>query len=46
MRKRVISTLLAMATTAGLFAGNVSAVYAEGVTVQRLAGHEKTDGVD
>lgn len=30
MRKRVISTLLAMATTAGLFAGNVSAVYAEG----------------
>lgn len=29
MRKRVISTLLAMATTAGLFAGNVSAVYAE-----------------
>ena len=25
MRKRVISTLLAMATTAGLFAGNVSA---------------------
>lgn len=30
MRKRVISTLLVMATTAGLFAGNVSAVYAEG----------------
>ena len=29
MRKRVISTLLVMATTAGLFAGNVSAVYAE-----------------
>ena len=29
MRKRVISTLLAMATTAGLFAGNVSAVYAD-----------------
>ena len=29
MRKRVISTLLVMATTAGLFSGNVSAVYAE-----------------
>ena len=50
MRKRVISTLLAMATTAGLFAGNVSAVYAEGkssgVTVQGLTGLKKTDGVN